>query len=234
MKNNFFYKKDAWLSECLGVSCFNVSFSGECDRLFFPDVSPIFITAKVFSQDQVSFDNLIELGFRSINQQLTFVKNISKNDRGDTAIFDGFSLERCSFLADADKFSQLFVYDRFSADDHLPKRWSASIKSAWMNNLNGEKEFVIVLLGDKPVGFVLFDLKTVCTIDLVCLLDDFRGMGLAKAMICEVQNIALENGIYRLIVGTQKNNLASISLYKKTGFIFENEKIVLHYSEGLK
>jgi len=231
------FLKDNWLSECLGVDCFNLcNFYNENARPL-PDSGRVFATVKLPLSDDILSDNLKKQGFREINHQLTFQKNLMANHltaEEKISLPSGCNIGIQLNLENPNIFSHLFVFDRFNEDQELPKTWSENIKRKWISGASKDKKFIVTYCDNNVVGFILFNTLECCEIELVCLLEEFRGKGLARAMLEYLQDFSLNNNIYKLRVGTQKNNIYSIALYEKLGFVVESEKLVLHFSRGLE
>jgi|GEM_PF-4563191 len=231
-----FFLKDDWLTDCLGVHCFNLCFPERGDAVSLPRNCPIFVTAKLYLVNTSLIELLLDEGFREINRQVVYQKNLSKEilkNYQHVPLPSKYRLEVEPFLPDVDMFSGLFTYDRFSFDKTLPVNWSKTIKAKWMSADDPNRKFIVAYYNNKVAGFLLFNIAKDYIIELVCLLEDYRGKGLARAMLYYLERIALENNICKLRVGTQGNNVNSISLYREFGFVFDNEKVVLHFSRGL-
>jgi RimJ/RimL family protein N-acetyltransferase len=228
---------DSWLSKCLSVNCYKFQYPEKNESVCMPNDSTLFITAKLDLSQNHLYLMLLDEGFREINQQISYQKVLSQGDLQTSfsnSIPSTCKIKIHSSIPQVKRFSELFVYDRFSADKELPEGWSGLIKQSWMLSEDPNRRFVVAYSEGEIAGFVLFNTAKDCVIELVCLLKPFRGKGLAKAMLHSLQVLAFTEEIYTLRVGTQKNNIDSMHLYQYFGFIAESEKIVLHFSRGLK
>ena len=62
--------------------------------------------------------------------------------------------------------------------------------------------------------------------------EPFRCQGIATFLIQHLKEIALANNCYRMFVPTSKNNLAAVTLYKRTGGVAQNDDAVtFNYDE---
>jgi GNAT superfamily N-acetyltransferase len=227
------FAKDQWLSDCLGLNCYNLS---NKQGISFDSLSgPLFVTAKVPVSNYQLDDELSKQGFRHINKQVTFVKSVLGGESAQVPpLLPDFRLEVRASLPEASRFSDLFAFDRFSTDAELPQNWSFIIKRKWLESVGANKQYILLYYKDIVVGFILFKIDTDCIIELVCVLEEFRGKNLAKVMLSYLQRIALENSIPNIIVGTQSANSNSMHVYRSFGFVLIYEAHVLHYTRGLK
>lgn len=231
------FLKDIWLSECLGVQSFNLNSAGPIFFNGLPEGQPVFVTAKVSSDERELFFRLTEAGFRMVNEQVSFRKvlDISTAPPGNQIeLPDAVSVEERSSLPDAKRFAGLFEFDRFSMDDALPAQWSEIIKMKWIRDAGQSKRFVVVFVRAEVAGFILFSKGAEYVIELVGVLDEFQGLGIATVMLSFLQKLAQNNNVTCLKVGTQKDNYKSMQLYRSFGFVDDGEKRVLHFSRGLE
>lgn len=229
--NKIRFNPDDWLSESIGVEAYNLNESGQYSFHELIEKKSIFLTAKINANSK-KIHSLEDLGFYKVNTQTTFNIDLKKE-------FLQFENESFTFSISEDfrnghMFANTFIFDRFSVDGNLPKQWSYEIKKRWLSNKELGKFFLIAHhKGGDIAGFILFNTAKACTIELLSVLNDFRGMGLAKAMLVSLFNYCQKNQIFKVFVGTQNENKASIALYENSGFQFANNKFVYHYVKGL-
>jgi len=85
----------------------------------------------------------------------------------------------------------------------------------------------VYLNGGKLIGFsfVMPYLEDNFHISCMCLLPEFQGQGLGKAMLNRIKNVALENGCRTLTLGTEPE-MKAYRLYKEHGFEITAEHTV--------
>lgn len=195
----------------------------------------MFVTAKV-TPDSTEAALLGSLGFHRVNTQITLSAKLKELDVKEVPAYidDLYRFEIQEELLGGSIFAGTFAFDRFSTDKRLPSEWSIRIKERWLANKEFGKYFLVVYIDSKPAGFILFRLSTICTIELVSVLKDFRGLGLGRGLLDSLYIFCLQNKVYEILVGTQHNNEASLALYKKAGFQKRREKLVYHYCKGIK
>ena len=209
--------KDQWLSDCVGVNCYNCSLDSSIKEINLPEYSPLFISAKLDVNDSHSYHLLKSMGFREINQQLTYNKELSAMGCAENwNVKTDFKIEIQDAIINPEAFSSLFVFDRFSTDKHLPRSWSAKIKRTWIESAENKK-FVTALHGQEIVGFILFKPENEFFIELVCVVEAFQGQGVGISMLKALENYAVSQHVKRLVVGTQGDNKNSTRMYKNLG-----------------
>ncbi|NRA15628.1 MAG: GNAT family N-acetyltransferase [Oceanospirillaceae bacterium] len=236
MSNEVFFLKDKWLSECLGAYCYALNNQGLAfDDL--PKSKAVFITAKVRDSDFELSRKLLEIGFRDINRQVTYRKELNAVDycpEAEIRLPSEYKILIQNSFPQFSKFSFLFEFDRFTMDKSLPPCWSAMIKGEWMNGSDSNKRFVVVYADEEVAGFILFSEGTAYIIELLCVLKEYRGKGLARSMLSLLERLAREKLVSNIVVGTQKENPNSTYVYQSSGFVLADEQRVLHYSRGIE
>ncbi len=74
------------------------------------------------------------------------------------------------------------------------------------------------------VGFYAnnFDTK-VAYISVVSVSNEYQRRGIAKELLCRALDICNENGMKTCVLYTHKTNNGAIAMYKKLGFVMEND-----------
>lgn len=129
-----------------------------------------------------------------------------------------------------------FVYDRFHADDRVPKAKADHLKEVWVqNSLGGRADAVLVVEhAGEVAGFVTCMVSDkAAVIDLIAISSRHQGQGLGPLL---VQGVKAHYAGQRaaIHVGTQKSNVNSLSLYAKQGFQEMTSQVTYHWvNEGV-
>jgi ribosomal protein S18 acetylase RimI-like enzyme len=68
------------------------------------------------------------------------------------------------------------------------------------------------------LGFSTFHAKALMNIHDFMVLKDFRGQGIGRALLEEIETIALDMGCCKMTLEVQENNTAARRLYRSVGF----------------
>lgn len=234
MRNILRFERDDWLSDCIRVDAFNFNSRGEFSFNNLCSFESVFVTAKI-APDSREIALLESLGFYRVNRQITLSANVKELNVKEISVHNDnlYRFEIQEELLEGNIFAGTFAFDRFSSDKRLPSSWSIKIKQRWLANKGFGKLFLVVYIDSKVAGFILFGLSTICTIELVSVLKEFRGLGVGRGLLDSLYVLCLQNKVYEILVGTQNDNEASLALYKKAGFRKRSEKLVYHYCKGL-
>lgn len=98
---------------------------------------------------------------------------------------------------------------------------------------------IVAYSEQRPVGFVFIAVKTVRGQKLAWnggtgVLPEFRGQGIAKAMMAEAQRVIAEEHVDRAILEVNVNNVHAIAAYKSSGFEIADRLIGLTRTEPLE
>lgn len=111
-------------------------------------------------------------------------------------------------------------------DDELRVRYGALQNFYDSHNVIESNNNVVIIYSDKiPVScgcFKKFDNETI-EIKRMFVRKDYRGKGISKIVLHELENWAMENGIKKAILETGTKQNEAIGLYQKYGYkIIEN------------
>jgi ribosomal protein S18 acetylase RimI-like enzyme len=229
--------KDHWLSDIFGYDVYRLvvddAFIESNGAKLTEEIpgKPVFIYAKVPVRSLHYVGFLEGLGFRLVDTNIVFEKQVSKV--GDVT---GNCVVRFAQEGDQEQVTELagsnFECSRFHLDAFIPDEIANEIKSQWARNFFvGERgeQMVVAVIEDKVVGFaqLLFGENKNLVIDLIAVDRDQRRKGIAKDMI----TYAEENcqSLEKIRVGTQLANTASVKLYEKLGFRMAGASYILHY-----
>jgi ribosomal protein S18 acetylase RimI-like enzyme len=68
------------------------------------------------------------------------------------------------------------------------------------------------------IGFSTFHAKSLINIHDFMVLEDFRGQGIGKALLKEIETIAHDMGCCKITLEVQENNTPARKLYRSVGF----------------
>ena len=109
---------------------------------------------------------------------------------------------------------------------------AAAGKAQWaFNNVSGRCDASFVIEIDNEIlGFnSCLKNKNTATIDLIGVSPDHQGKGLGRSLL-EAALIHYTNKVQLVKVGTQRDNHASISIYKSLGFEEIEEYVTYHWT----
>ena len=224
-----YFVSDDWLSSTLNYPCFLTKWDANPDKAQIEMPNQGFITAKISRECVDLQEQIICMGFESVNVQQSF-KLCEKN-------YNTIPLQKPSSLnfrfkkelAYPEDFSFLFNKDRFSVDKRLPRCWSEKIKIAWLRNFKNHRRFIVAIKDSREIGFILFDLGSNVEIQLVAVLPEYQGKGISKALMVELVGFVKGQNYPSIKVGTQKDNIYANKLYETLGFEKSNSYNVFHY-----
>ncbi|MCS6289228.1 MAG: GNAT family N-acetyltransferase [Nitrospira sp.] len=189
-----------------------------------------FAFARIATQEVRTSHHLEECGFRIVDTALT-LEAPRLSDVETTSFRVRFATsEDASAVVDIAR--QSFRYSRFHLDPEIPRVLADEIKARWAGNFFSRQrgDYMVVAEQDgRVVGFLQLVTAAdhVLMIDLIAVLPDSRGLGLAAAMI---RFACMACGRPRMVrVGTQSANLPSLSLYHKLGFQVVASNHIFHH-----
>ena len=249
MGQKFSFEKDNWLSNLMKIPCYSLKIYGDIPNVLDSVLSDfhlqmnelveqksIFICGKV-DTDNIKWVNFLENnGFRIIDTNLIFEKNISV--KSNISDLEGI---RFATLMDAIGICKIanksFVYSRFHLDAYISNQLANKIKKQWvLNYFNGKRgdKMVVKIIDKKIVGFLQLlknNKEKFVTIDLIAVDNDFQRQNIARDMISFAESFY--QNYSKIFVGTQVANIPSVRLYEKLGFRLKKTKYILHY-HGVK
>ena len=131
----------------------------------------------------------------------------------------------------------LFELEYKNFDETLDISWPISkegtnyFKNSILNNIT-----LVAVINNKIIGYLVGSLNTQYSynktiqaeLDNMCILEEYRKMGIGKKLFLEFKNICNKNGVNEIkVIASYKNNNA-INFYKSNGF--EEAEIILKAS----
>lgn len=225
---------DEWLSKVIDVVSYRVMPKTSFNTL---DLNKIpFKNFFMYGQADVGDSEMIKK-FQKSNFELI--------DTNIKLIFDAKKLvadykycEGIRFAASYDEFMvrkiahKEFIYDRFHVDKKINTAAASKVKEEWAGNFFVGKrgDWLVVSEEDGEVNGFLLLLKGVnnsVVIDLIAVDEKHKRKGIAKKMIEFSMNSCLDSRS-AMYVGTQIQNLESLSLYTSMGFRVISASYIWH------
>jgi dTDP-4-amino-4,6-dideoxy-D-galactose acyltransferase len=174
-----------------------------------------------------SFLNPVFFESQKIELELVLLKKDSKLKKNE-------NIYPCQELSDdliklsyeCGKHSRFKLDSKFSTSDfeNLYKVWiEKSIEREICD------EVFVYKIEDQIVGFVTIKIKDLeAEIGLIAVDLKYQGIGIGQGLIDSTINYAINNGIKKIVVSTQGNNLQAIAFYTKKDFKITKTKIITH------
>jgi ribosomal protein S18 acetylase RimI-like enzyme len=230
--------EDLWLSDIVGLPCYNIQDSIRPDSLDTHLGAPAFFTARVDVNDLVRVDALSVRGFKLVDTALTLrhePQTVSASPARTPSIELVVDAARPD---DVDAVVSIagtsFRSSRFHLDPLFPSDAADRIKCEWARNLaSGERGVgcLVVRMAERIVAFLgylhLEDPEPTSVIDLIAVDTGVQGTGVGTAIVTELLAASARQG-RAVIVGTQAANRGSVRLYEGLGFRFDSASYVLH------
>jgi dTDP-4-amino-4,6-dideoxy-D-galactose acyltransferase len=126
-----------------------------------------------------------------------------------------------------------FHYSRFFNDPDLPKEKAENIYLHWTECAFGQagKYFVIAKRNGEVAGYILFSINKLgnsATIELIAVDEKFRGQKVGKSLVSRMESFMHTNGIEKINVGTQVDNITATNFYIASGFQYVSCSSVYH------
>jgi ribosomal protein S18 acetylase RimI-like enzyme len=173
---------------------------------------------------------LSQAGFYKVERLVTYHRPIPI----EAGMSAGISVAEASDARAAIEIGRkVFSFDRYHADPKIPKSVADEIKARWVGNgISGRSDVALITQTDGVVtGFNLCMRRGGdAVIDLIGVADGYQGMGIGKNLV----EGALAHYAGRasvMWVGTPETNLASIALYRQTGFLLHDVAETWHWTE---
>jgi GNAT superfamily N-acetyltransferase len=107
-------------------------------------------------------------------------------------------------------------------DEEADKRIGAEKRKKFHidNNLDVIHDVFVAYVEKQPAACVAFKEKGKGTVEVKRVFTDekYRGLGLSKKLMLEVEQLAKKQGYKKLILETNENLVAAVAMYKKLGY----------------
>lgn len=233
---NYECKSLQWDTDYFGVSCARVNLNGIVDE---QGQEEIIEFSKDYDFVTISnLDNIKEnnhwIGNRTnafiADMNIQFLKILAdKPDYQDEKTYVVNSLSRNEQIVDIARKS--FNYSRFFNDPNLPIEQAENIYLYWTECAfnQGNKYFIISEREGNVAGYILFSFNVDdSTIELIAVDEKYQGQKVGKSLIHKMESFVIDQGIRKIKVGTQVNNISATQFYAKMGFKYVSCGSIYH------
>jgi len=225
-KSNYECKSLQWDTDYFGVSSARVNLNGVVDE---QGQDEIIKFCKDYDFVTISnLDNIKENNYWIGNRANAFLADINiqfikvlmdKPDYQDEKTYVVNCLSRKEQIIDIAKNS--FNYSRFFNDPKLPVEQAKNIYLHWTECAfkQENKHFAICEKEGNVAGYILFSFKgNSSVIELIAVDEKYQGQRVGKSLIHKMESFVIDQGIRKIKVGTQVNNISAAQFYTKMGF----------------
>lgn len=124
-----------------------------------------------------------------------------------------------------------FNYSRFFNDPKLPRQQAKNIYLHWTKCafVQENKYFVISEREGNVAGYILFSMSgDGSVIELIAVDKKYQGQRVGKSLIHIMEVFVIDQGIKKIKVGTQINNISAAQFYNAMGFKYSGCGSVYH------
>ena len=229
-----------WDTDYFGVSSARVNLSGILDESAQEDVIEF---CKDYNFVTISNLNNIKennhwIGSKTnaflADMNIQFVKVLAdKPNYQDDKTYVVSSLPRHEQILDIAKKS--FNYSRFFNDPKLPQEQAKNIYLHWTKCAFGQKTkyFVISEREGNIAGYTLFSFNDdSIVIELIAVDERYQGQRVGKSLIYRMESFVIDQGVKKIKVGTQVNNISAAQFYNAMGFKYASCGSIYHLWES--
>jgi len=234
------FSKDKWLSEQFGKNVYKFKIYDFSRDNFLKTIKKFsvahlnenyFVFSKINTQYTTAIEFLLEANFKMIDTHLQYELKDNKLPEVKQLSDIEICFSEKKHQKALEKIARNnFLYSRFHLDQQIDNVIANRIKQNWVKNYffgNRGDEMVVAMMHNVPVGFLqLITKEKELIIDLIAVDKKAQGRGVASSMIKFANSNITRSSIK---VGTQIQNLPSIKLYKKLGFVLTQSDYVFHY-----
>ena len=154
------------------------------------------------------------------DMNIQFLKILDdKPDYQDEKTYVLNCLSRNEQIVDIAKKS--FNYSRFFNDPKLPQEKAENIYLHWTECAFDQenKYFVVSEREGDLAGYILFSInEDSSVIELIAVDEKYQGQRVGKSLIHTMESFVIDQGIKKIKVGTQVNNISAAQFYNAMGF----------------
>lgn len=139
-------------------------------------------------------------------------------------------------FASNDQFLEIarksFKYSRFFNDPKLPREQARNIYPHWTECAFGRenKYFVYSVREGQIAGFLLFSLiEAGSIIELIAVDEKYQGQKVGMSLIHAMESFVFKQGVRKIKVGTQVNNIQAAQFYHAMGFKYVSCGSIYHW-----
>ncbi len=236
LKSNYEFKSLQWDTDYFGVSSARVNINGVVDA---QGQDEIIKFCKDYDFVTISnLDNIKEnnhwIGNRTnaflADMNIQFIKVLEdKHGYQDEKTYVVNSLSRNKQIVEIARKS--FNYSRFFNDPKLPIEQAKNIYLHWTECAFGQtnKYFAISERERNVAGYILFSFNgDSSVIELIAVDEKYQGQRVGRSLIHTMESFVINQGIRKIKVGTQVNNIPAAQFYTKMGFKYVSCGSIYH------
>ena len=236
-EKNYHFHPLPWDTEYFGINSARVNLSGIVDENGQAEILDFckdyeFVTLS--NHDNIN-ENNHWIGKRTtaylVDMNIQFLKRINQRpDHLDTETSIANNLSRNDKIIDISRNS--FNYSRFFNDPQLPHLQAKQIYQHWTECAFDQKDkyFVISERAGLITGYILFSfVEDTSLIELIAVDKKHQGQKIGKSMIHALESYVLNQGIQKIKVGTQVNNIQAVQFYHAMGYKYAGCGSVYHW-----
>jgi len=124
-----------------------------------------------------------------------------------------------------------FNHSRFFNDPNLPLVLAKNVYLQWTeSSFSQEKKYFVISEREGSIaGYALFVInKEDALIELIAVDDKYQGKKVGKSLIQSMESFVIDNGLNRIKVGTQFNNISAAQFYNAMGFKYLSCASIYH------
>lgn len=197
-----------------------------------PVKKPVLISCRVTEGDLPLIKALLGARFNIIERYVAYKHDLKEyNGKNQPASVRTFKKSDIKDVKNIARTS--FSFDRFHKDPNIKKELADKTREKWAENSAEDKNhYILVSTINKSIsGFIIVKKGRASkedSIQLIAVKKEFRGRGIGSDLIMSALTHSKSKGAYSMQVGTQADNSASVSLYKKCGFRIFKNKLTFH------
>jgi len=236
LKSNYECKPLQWDTDYFGVSSARVNINGVVDEQNQEEIIKFckdhdFVTISNLNNIK---ENNYWIGNRTkaflADMNIQFIKTlVDKPNYQDEKIYVVNCLSRSKQIIDIARKS--FNCSRFFNDPNLPIEQAKNIYLHWTECAfeQENKYFVISEIEGNVAGYILFSFNgDSSVIELIAVDEKYQGQRVGKSLIHKMESFVIEQGIKKIKVGTQVNNISAAQFYTKMGFKYVSCSSMYH------
>ena len=126
-------------------------------------------------------------------------------------------------------------YSRYNLDKNFPKGSYESLYRRWIEQSvckNFADDVLVYTDNSIECGMVTYRINkddNTARIGLVAVDDAIQGKGIGSSLVSSLENLLIRQGIDKLFVSTQEDNIKACKWYEKNGFCVDSKVEIYHW-----
>lgn len=215
------YKYLDWDSQFFGYSIGTASISElkkeEWTTLLNDFIKMNFKLVYLYPLDDESLLILRDSNIPQVDNKITFVKKIDQNYHTEITNVASYT-KKTQFNKIIELALTSGEYSRFKTDKNFKNREFEKLYTEWIKSSINKRiadDVLVYELTDGISGFVTYrtEQKKI-VIGLIAVDENYKGKGIGKSLMYNVENIAIQNHIEKIEISTQEANINAVKFYK--------------------